>query len=84
MKRKWEEGVLSDGSGRPWCEYDLGLLTFVIDTPDDSYQAWVLDSSSEQTIGPRRKTQAAAHNDCKRHAKKLRAALVQFDRAKLP
>jgi hypothetical protein len=83
MKRRWLQDQLADGSGSPWWEYEVGPLTFIIDTPEDRFQAFLADSTCHKHIGPPRKSREAAHRDCLRFAKKLRGELVCFGRAKL-
>ena len=82
-RAKWGRHDLGDGWW--YCIYRLSESTgYIIDGQPGKYSTQFLAEGGEQPVGPLRKTLRAAHNDCKRHAKKLRAALVEFDRAKLP
>ena len=81
---KWSRDEFSDGSAL-WYEYRLPNGTgYAVDVFPLCFRALFLTLDIDTPIDPLRKTLKAAHNDCKRHAKKLRAALVEFDRAKLP
>ena len=83
---KWSRIELTDGSGH-WHEYlfadGLGYSVDAFPDPRMFRASFHLPNEDIQ-IGPARKTLRAAHNDCKRHARRLRAELVKFDRAKLP
>lgn len=69
-----------------WYAYTFGDGSrYVIDVAPEGGR-WTATFESfryEQQLAPGRKSLAAALNDCKRHARKRRAALVEFGDSKL-
>jgi len=81
---KWTREECADGSAF-WYEFRVSPgLSYSIDISFPYFSAQFFAWGYDAPIGPLRKTLRAAHNDCKRHARRLRAELVKFDRAKLP
>lgn len=81
---KWVKDSFPDAPDDWWITCHVAPpLGYSIDKTEGGFQAWAADPLTEVRAGPLRKTLRAAHNDCKRHAKSLRKALVLFDRAKL-
>jgi hypothetical protein len=79
---KWQR--ISFGDGFYWAFHARTGWAYYMDRwPSGEYQAYYNHQDADAHIGPKRKTRAAALNDCKRHALKLRAELVAFGRAKL-
>jgi hypothetical protein len=67
-----------------WVAYHARGLGYSIDPDGGVFRTVFHCCDGDAIVGPPRKTLRAAVNDCKRHARKMRAALVEFNDISVP